>query len=93
MKSPHSLIIKPLLTEKSTELAEKSNQYHFKVAKDSNKIEIKQAIEKVFNVKVRKINTLNFKGKEKRVRYKIGRTASWKKAIVTLEEGYSINIL
>ena len=93
MKSPYSLILKPLLTEKSTELAELSNQYLFKVAKDSNKIELKAAVESIFNVKVKSVKTLNVKGKTKRVRYKAGKTASWKKAIVTLEEGHSINII
>lgn len=93
MKSLHSLIIKPLLTEKSTELAKESRQYLFKVAKDSNKIELKQAIEKIFNVKVDKVTTMNVKGKTKRVRYKEGKTACWKKAIVTLREGYKLDII
>lgn len=93
MKSPYSLIIKPLLTEKSTELAHTSHQYLFKVAKEANKIELKEAFEKAFGVKVKSVKTMNVKGKAKRVRARIGMTASWKKAIVTLEEGNTINII
>lgn len=93
MKSPHSLIIKPLLTEKSTELAEQRNQYHFRVARQANKIEIKKAIQQVFDVKVKKVTVMNVKGKPRKVRFKAGKTAMWKKAIITLEEGHSINVI
>ncbi|MCI7003412.1 MAG: 50S ribosomal protein L23 [Eubacteriales bacterium] len=83
----HDIIIKPILTEKSYKgLANKV--YTFKVAKDANKIEIKKAIEEIFDVKVEKVNTLNVKGKTKAQNTKqgrtVGKTSDYKKAIVTL---------
>ena len=66
--------------------------YTFEVAKDSNKVEIRQAIEAIFNVSVVKVNTLNVKPKPKRVRYQVGQTRTWKKAMVTLEEGDTIEL-
>ena len=68
------------------------NTYTFEVAKDSNKVEIAQAIEAIFNVKVTKVNTLNVKAKPKRVRYDMGKTRVWKKAMVTLADGDKIEI-
>ncbi|MDI6785551.1 MAG: 50S ribosomal protein L23 [bacterium] len=85
------VIIKPIITEKATELL-KSNKYVFKVNIKSNKIEIKKAIEEYFKVKVAKVTTLIQHGKVKRVRYKSGITSDWKKAIVTLKEGEVINL-
>ena len=69
-----------------------SNVYTFEVAKDSNKVEIRQAIEAIFNVSVVKVNTLNVKPKPKRVRYQVGQTRTWKKAMVTLKEGDTIEL-
>ena len=69
-----------------------NNTYTFEVAKSSNKVEIAQAIEAIFNVKVVKVNTLNVKSKPKRVRYQVGRTRTWKKAMVTLAEGDTIEL-
>ena len=89
MRSPYEIIISPVLTEK-TKLQEKDNKYTFLVKKDANKIEIKQAIEKIYNVKVKKVNTINIKPKPKRWRFRMGFTPSKKKAIVTLKEGYKI---
>lgn len=66
--------------------------YTFEVAKDSNKVEIRQAIEAIFNVSVVKVNTLNVKPKPKRVRYQVGQTRTWKKAMVTLKEGDTIEL-
>ena len=91
MKSPFEVIISPLLTERSKD-QEKYNKYTFLVHKDANKIEIKQAIEKIYNVKVKKVNTVNVKPKPKRWRYREGLTPRKKKAIVTLQEGYKIEI-
>ena len=84
MRTAYDVIIKPVITEKSMMgVAEK--KYVFEVAKDANKIEIAKAVEEIFGVKVAKVNTLNVQGKMKRVgRYPQGRTASWKKAMVTL---------
>ena len=69
-----------------------NNVYTFEVAKDSNKVEIRQAIEAIFNVSVVKVNTLNVKPKPKRVRYQVGQTRTWKKAMVTLKEGDTIEL-
>ena len=91
MKDPREVIIRPIITEHSYDMMEK-NTYTFEVAKDSNKVEIAQAIEAIFNVKVVKVNTLNVKPKPKRVRYQAGKTRTWKKAMVTLKEGDTIEL-
>ena len=80
----YDIIKRPIITEKSM-AATAEKKYTFEVAKDANKIEIAKAVEEIFGVKVAKVNTLNVQGKMKRVgRYPQGRTASWKKAMVTL---------
>ena len=85
MRNPHDIIIKPLVTEQSMDgMAER--KYSFKVAKNANKTEIKKAIEKIFDVKVEKTNTLNMTGKVKRMGRNEGKRADWKKAIITLSE-------
>ena len=91
MKDPREVIIRPVITEHSYDMMN-NNTYTFEVAKSSNKVEIAQAIEAIFNVKVVKVNTLNVKSKPKRVRYQVGRTRTWKKAIVTVAEGETIEI-
>ncbi|HIY84616.1 50S ribosomal protein L23 [Rubneribacter sp.] len=91
MKDPREIIIRPIITEHSYDMMEK-NTYTFEVAKDANKIEVRQAIEAIFDVTVVKVNTLNVKPKTKRVRYKEGKTRSWKKAMVTLKEGDTIEL-
>ena len=84
MKTAYDIIKRPIITEKSM-AATAEKKYTFEVAKDANKIEIAKAVEEIFDVKVAKVNTLNVQGKMKRVgRYPQGRTASWKKAMVTL---------
>lgn len=85
------IIRAPLVTEKST-LASENNQVVFRVARDATKPAIKAAVEKLFNVKVKSVNTLVRKGKVKRFRGIKGRQSDWKKAIVTLEEGQSIDV-
>lgn len=85
MKAPQDIIISPVITERSMDDLQ-VGKYTFKVAKDANKSEIKKAVEKLFGVEVSKVNTLNVRGKEKRVGRYFGKTASWKKAIVTLTE-------
>jgi len=83
MKTPYDIIIKPIVTETSMMNASEK-KYTFKVDKNANKTEIKNAIEKIFSVKVEKVNTMNVFGKMKRQGRFVGRTASWKKAIVKL---------
>lgn len=86
MTNPHDVIIRPVVTEKSmTEMADK--RYTFVVDKKANKTEIKKAVEAIFDVKVEKVNTLNYDGKMKRMGRTQGRTASFKKAVVKLTEG------
>ena len=93
MKNPHSIIKKMLLTEKGTRLTEKENKYLFRVTGSANKIEIKQAVEKLFGVKVDKVNTMNRPGKNKRLRtMTYGKTSEWKRAVVTLKPGEKIEL-
>ena len=83
MTNPHDIIIKPVVTEQSmADMVEK--KYTFVVAKAANKTEIKKAVEKVFGVNVEKVNTMNYDGKVKRMGRSIGKTASYKKAVVKL---------
>ena len=84
----------PHISEKTHRVAEKNNQYVFKVVRDANKPEIKQAVESFFNVKVESVQTLNVKGKSKRnMRGGIRRKPDWKKAYVCLEAGHSLEFL
>ncbi len=82
------IIIAPVVTEKSN-LDLQEGKYTFKVAKKATKVEIKNAVEKLFEVKVLKVNTMNVKGKEKRVGVHVGKTSDWKKAIVTIDTNAS----
>lgn len=91
MKDAREVIIRPIITEHSYDLMQ-DNVYTFEVAKSSNKIEIAQAVEEIFGVTVVKVNTLNVKAKPKRMRYQLGKTRTWKKAMVTVAEGDSIEI-
>jgi large subunit ribosomal protein L23 len=85
MKDETEIIIRPLLTEKSTFL-QRLNKYTFQVAKDATKIDIQKAIESLGRCRVEKVNTLVVKGKVRRTRRGTGRTPDWKKAVVTLKE-------
>lgn len=87
----HNVIIRPIVSERSYALMEE-NKYTFEVARDANKYQIKDAVEELFSVKVVSVNTINVKPKKKRVRYIAGFTRQWKKAVVTLAEGDSIEI-
>jgi large subunit ribosomal protein L23 len=87
MKLAQDIIIKPIVTEHSMDIMRNQRKYTFIVAPDANKIEIKKAVEELFNVKISDVNTMKYEGKEKRMGYNIGRRASFKKAIVTLTEG------
>ncbi len=87
----YQIIVKPIVTEKSS-LGSEHNQVTFKVDNNSTKKEIKVAVEKIFKVKVKKVNTSNVKGKLKSFRGSLGRRSNYKKAFVTLEEGQTIDI-
>jgi large subunit ribosomal protein L23 len=93
MKEPTQIVANIRLTEKASLLGERNNQYVFRVATDANKIEIKQAIEKLFGKKVVRVNTAQYAGKKKRERRAdYGRKTHWKKAVVTLAEGEKIEL-
>jgi large subunit ribosomal protein L23 len=92
MRNISQILVRPLVTEKSHEQLDRHGAYTFVVANDANKIEIARAIEKQFNVKVKDVRTMRYAGKEKRMGRFTGRKASWKKAVVTLAEGDSIEI-
>jgi large subunit ribosomal protein L23 len=87
----YDIIRKPLITEKGTR-QEDSRKYYFEVYSKAKKHEIREAVERIFNVKVAKVNTLVVGGKWKRVRIQPGKTKDWKKAIVTLKEGQKIEL-
>ena len=91
MNSVYNVIIRPVVSERTFDLMGQ-NKYTFEVAKDAPKEEIRDAVEKIFNVHVVKVNTVNVKPKNKRVRFVQGKTRTWKKAIVTIAEGESIEI-
>ena len=96
MKDPWAVVRRPILSDKGYRLMETRNQYLFEVARGATKIEIKQAIEKIYEkkgLKVAKVRTMNVKGKTRRVRHKIGKRRDWKKAIVTLRQGDQIELL
>jgi len=85
----YDIIIRPIITEKSSALAE-LNKYTFEVHKSANKIQIRKAVEQIFKVKVLSVNTMNVPSKPKRMGAFVGKTRSWKKAIVALPEGQRI---
>ncbi len=87
----YTTILGPVITEKAT-LSSEHNQVMFRVRMDATKPQIRQAIEGLFSVKVKAVNTLRVKGKVKRFRGKPGRRPDWKKAMVTLEDGHSIDV-
>ena len=89
---PYQIIKRPVISEKTTQLNERDNKYVFEVDTRANKIQIKQAVEEVFKVGVKKVRTMRIRGKAKRVRLQIGRTPEWKKAIVTLKQGDRIDL-
>ena len=94
MKDPQEVIQEAVIAEKGTRQTESHNQYLFKVHRDANKIDIKRAVESLFQVKVEAVNTMNRPGKKRRERtMRFGRTSSWKKAVVTVKEGETIELL
>lgn len=92
MKDYRDVIIRPVITEKSMKLMQLENKYTFEVAKGTNKVEIRQAVEAIWNVKVAKVNTSNSKALEKRVGRYMGKVPAVHKAVVKLQEGYSIDL-
>ncbi|MFQ5522414.1 MAG: 50S ribosomal protein L23 [Acidimicrobiia bacterium] len=92
MKDVHDIILAPVVSEKSYELIEELNAYTFEVDPRSNKEEIRDAIERIFEVKVLKVNTMNRQGKRKRQGYKVGKRKDTKRAVVTLADGDSIDL-
>ena len=92
MKDPRNVVRKALITEKGTVLREVRNQYHFEVARDANKIEIRRAIETIFHVKVAGVRTMQVRGKVKRQGRFAGRRNDWKKAVITLQPDQKIEL-
>lgn len=89
----YQVIKKPIITEKASDDTATRNAYAFRVPVDANKVEIRRAVEALFDVKVRSVNTLRVKGKFRRRGYSTGFTQTWKKALVTLGEGDTIDVL
>ncbi|MEW5895306.1 MAG: 50S ribosomal protein L23 [Candidatus Omnitrophota bacterium] len=92
MITSYDIIQSLVRTEKGSSLLEPKRKYLFQVLKTANKTEIKKAIEEIYSVKVSAVNVILVPGKRKRVRRDMGHTTPWKKAIVTLKEGHSINV-
>jgi len=93
MNDINSILVRPILTEKMTNLKERANQYAFEVNRQANKIEIRKAIELRFNVKVMDIRTIVVRGKKRRMGRFEGKRSQWKKAIVTLKSGDKIDLV
>ncbi|NIQ96638.1 MAG: 50S ribosomal protein L23 [Desulfuromonadales bacterium] len=91
MRPLHHILKKPLITEKSTLQKETANVVSFEIGRDATKIEVRQAVEKAFDVKVKDVNTMVVAGKTKRFGRNVGKRSTWKKAYVTLEEGSDID--
>ena len=93
MSDFYNILKKPLLTEKGTDQKEALNKYLFEVDINANKIQVRDAVEKIFSVKVDDVHTVRIKGKTKRVGRHMGKRSDWKKAIVTLKAGEKIEII
>ena len=91
-REPRAVVRRALVTEKGTRLREGQNGFLFEVARDANKIQIKKAVESIFNVKVDTVRTLRVHGKPKRMGRYAGHRPDWKKAVVTLKKGHSIEL-
>ena len=89
--NPNDIIIRPIISEKSTAFME-MNKYVFEVPMKANKIMVKQAVKEVFGVQPKEVNIIVVRGKDRRVRFRTGKTAAWKKAIVTLKSGEKIDV-
>ena len=91
-REPRDIVRRARITEKGTQIRENQNGYLFEVARDANKIEVKKAVEAIFNVKVSTVRTLRVHGKPKKVGRHAGHRPDWKKAIVTLKKGETIEL-
>ncbi|HSH44315.1 MAG TPA: 50S ribosomal protein L23 [Longimicrobiales bacterium] len=92
MRDVRDVVIRPVVTERSTVLADEQDAFTFIVARDANKIEIRRAVEELFDVQVRSVRTMNYRGKVRRVGRNTGRRPGYKKAIVKLAEGERIDV-
>ena len=92
-RDPREILIRPLMTEKTMQQKEVLNTVAFKVRPDANKVEIRAAVETVFNVKVAAVRTASFEGKLKRMGRQQGYRPDWKKAVVTLAPGHKIDLV
>lgn len=92
MRDPRRIIVRPVITEKTTANQVEHNQYAFEVPSDANKHEIKHAVERLFDVHVARVRTTNVRGKWRRQGRHIGKRPNWKKAVVTLAEGETIEV-
>lgn len=88
---PHQVLLRPLVTEKGVHRSSRQNAYTFQINKLATKIDVRKAVEKLFDVKVLKVATMNRKGKARRTRAQLGQTSDWKKAIVTLDPEHRID--
>ncbi len=93
VRDEYAIVNYPILSEKGTRLSETDRKYIFRVGRGANKIEIKRAIQKLYKVRVKDVNTMNIKGKRKRMGLMVGKQPDWKKAIVTLEEGETLSFV
>jgi large subunit ribosomal protein L23 len=91
-RDPYTVLLSPLLTEKITAMRESGNKVAFLVRRDSNRIEIKRAVESALKVKVERVNVMNVRGKTKRLGRFVGKRPDWKKAVVTLKEGEKLEL-
>ncbi len=91
MNKLYTTLVSPIISEKSTRVGEQSNQYVFRVAKNATKKQVKDAVEKIFDVQVEKVQILNMKGKSKVFRQRQGKRADWKKAYVRVQDGQMID--
>jgi large subunit ribosomal protein L23 len=87
------IIVRPIVTEKTEKLKAENNQYTFEVARRSNKVEIKKALEQLFHIHVEKVRVMNYDGKPKRMGAFAGKRSNWRKAIITLKKGERIESL
>ncbi len=87
----YEVLKRPVLTEKSNYQADKLHRYTFEIAPEANKLEVRQAVEKIFNVHVQAVNIIRVRGKQRRLGRFVGRTSDWRKAVVTLAPGESIS--
>lgn len=88
---PHQVLLKPLVTEKGVHRSTRNNAYSFEINRLATKLDVRRAVEELFDVKVVKVATQNRKGKPRRTKFRIGRTKDWKKAVVTLDSEHRID--